>query len=90
MGAVKEYYMHKKQLGLYLGSISDYKNICAYDETAIKTYKDKKVKDFLLKLIEAMNLGNHDNSDAMSDYFDVGWLAYINVGSWKKPYIYEA
>lgn len=38
------------------------------------------------ELFAAMMVGNHDNSDSQSDYFDVGWYAYINVGHWDKPY----
>lgn len=29
---------------------------------------------------DAMMVGNHDNSDPMTDYFDVGWYIDINVG----------
>ena len=43
-------------------------------------------KEFLLKLKDAMNVGNHDNSDITTDYFDVGWYIHINIGKWNKPY----
>ena len=43
-------------------------------------------KEFLLKLKDAMVVGNHDRSDSMTDYFDVGWYIGINVGKWDKPY----
>lgn len=43
-------------------------------------------KDFLLEVLEVMNKGNHDNSDIMTDYFDVGWYVNINIGNWDKPY----
>jgi hypothetical protein len=46
-----------------------------------------EVKQFLLELREAMMTGNHDNSDVMTDYFDVGWYISINVGKWNKPYV---
>lgn len=46
-----------------------------------------KAKDFLGELIAAMNNGNHDNSDIMTDYFDVGWYIHINIGRWNKPYV---
>ena len=46
-----------------------------------------KVKTFLEKLKNAMMKGNHDNSDIMTDYSDVGWYVEINVGQWDKPYI---
>lgn len=48
---------------------------------------DGECKDFVLALIEAMNVGNHDRSDIQSDHFDVGWYTDINIGKWNKPYI---
>ncbi len=44
-------------------------------------------KAFLREVIDAMNVGNHDNSDIMTDYFDVGWYVNVNVGKWNKPYV---
>ena len=41
---------------------------------------------FLSEVIPAMNVGNHNRSDIMSDYFDVGWYVDINIGQWNKPY----
>src|SRR5882762_8350985 len=32
---------------------------------------------FLSELIPALNVGNHDRSEAQSDYFDVGWYTDI-------------
>jgi hypothetical protein len=46
-----------------------------------------KVRDALKELKAAMMVGNHDNSDIMTDYFDVGWYIDINVGKWNKPYV---
>lgn len=43
-------------------------------------------KECLKEIIDAMNVGNHDNSDIMSDYHDVGWYIEINIGKWDKPY----
>ncbi len=42
---------------------------------------------FLQELHDAMSVGNYNRSDAMSDYFDVGWYTTINVGKWNKPFI---
>lgn len=36
----------------------------------------------------AMNVGNHDNSDPMTDYYDVGHYVHIGVGDYNKPYVY--
>lgn len=44
-------------------------------------------RTFLLELRDAMNVGNHNNSDCMTDYFDVGWYVDINIGNWGRPYI---
>ena len=41
---------------------------------------------FLSEVIPAMNSGNHDNSNAQIDYFDVGWYTDVNIGDWDKPY----
>jgi len=43
-------------------------------------------KKFLTELLSAMNEGNHDRSDIMTDYFDVGWYNDIRIGEWDKPY----
>ena len=49
-----------------------------------------KAKEFLKEVLAAMNKGNHDNSDAMTDYFDVGWYVDVNIGRWNQPYVYVA
>lgn len=41
---------------------------------------------FLTELRDAMMNGNHDNSDSMTDYFDLGWFTKINIGRFDKPY----
>jgi hypothetical protein len=45
-----------------------------------------KALNFLMEVVPALNAGNHDRSDIMSDYFDVGWYVDVNVGKWNKPY----
>jgi hypothetical protein len=46
-------------------------------------------REALHELVEAMNKGNHDNSNPMVDYFDVGWYVTIQIGSYVKAYEYE-
>ena len=50
--------------------------------------------DVSLPIIEAINRclyeGNHDRSDAMSDYFDVGWYVSLKIGRWDKPFVCTA
>ena len=45
---------------------------------------------FLSEVIPAMMIGNHDRSDAMTDYFDVGWYIDVNIGRWNNPYVLAA
>ena len=54
-----------------------------------KSHYEGVALDFLAELLPAMNEGNHDNSDIMTDYFDVGWYVDVNIGRWNKPYILE-
>ena len=46
-------------------------------------------RKFLSEVIPLMNSGNHDNSNAQVDYFDVGWYVDVNIGKWNKPYVLE-
>jgi hypothetical protein len=50
---------------------------------------DGNAKAFLTEVYAAMMMGNHDNSDIQTDYFDVGWYVDINIGKWNAPYILE-
>jgi len=38
------------------------------------------------KIVKALNLNNHDNSDVMTDYFDVGHYVNLNIGKYNKPF----
>jgi len=53
----------------------------------IKNHFTGKSQKFLLEVYAAMMTGNHDNSDIMTDYFDIGWYCDINIGQWNKEYI---
>ena len=63
----------------------------AKDYIQVNTYWLKenfsgKALKFMEEAYKAMMAGNHNNSDIMTDYFDVGWYADINVGKWNKGY----
>jgi len=45
-----------------------------------------ELNEFFAEAFRILNEGNHDRSDIMSDYFDVGWYVDINIGKWNKPY----
>jgi hypothetical protein len=38
------------------------------------------------RIKDAMNMGNWDKSDIMTDYFDVGHYVHIHIGKWNKPF----
>lgn len=40
----------------------------------------------LQNIMDALNTDNHDNSDIMTDYFDVGHYVDLQFGSWDKPF----
>lgn len=41
----------------------------------------------LVAIAEALNTGNYDNSEIMTDYFDVGHYVDISFGRWDKPFV---
>jgi hypothetical protein len=46
----------------------------------------RETHPYLQQIYSIANAGNHDNSDSMTDYFDVGWYVWLSVGSWDKEY----
>lgn len=76
-----------------LDLMSDIKNMCSYDvehhnisHTRVENFTGRN-REFVTKLQQLANIGNHNNSDLMTDYFDVGWYVDIHVGRFQKPYI---
>lgn len=54
-------------------------------------FKDKclneEVKNTLEKIVNAMNGQNYNNSDVMTDYFDVGYYTELRFGKWDKEFV---
>lgn len=46
----------------------------------------RETHPYLQQIYSIANSGNHDNSDLMTDYFDVGWYVWLQVGDYNKPY----
>ena len=44
--------------------------------------------EFLNDAFRILNNGNYNNSDSMTDYFDIGFYVDINIGKFQKPYIF--
>lgn len=49
-------------------------------------FEDEVVTEVFAKILDALNLDNHDNSDIQTDYFDVGHYVDINIGNWERPF----
>lgn len=55
-------------------------------------YKDNlkaqpaELLNLLTSIVNAMNVDNFDDSDAMSDYFNVGYYITVQFGKWDKPF----
>jgi hypothetical protein len=47
---------------------------------------DECVADVFEQIFAALNTNNHDNSDLMTDYFDVGHYVDVHIGRWNKPF----
>ena len=62
---------------------TDYHQVNTYH---VDKFHKGNARKFLTEVIAAMNVGNHDRSDIMTDYFDVGWYVNVNIGRWNKPY----
>ena len=68
------------------------RNYMSVNEYWLDDHYDGGVLAFLTELKTAMNatpdgtIANYNNSDIMTDYFDVGWYITINIGKWDKPY----
>jgi hypothetical protein len=49
-----------------------------------------KSKQFLTEAFDALkSAGYYNNTDASVDYFDTAYYYNINIGNWKKPYVFE-
>ena len=47
-----------------------------------------KYIDVLNRILDIVNCENYDNSDIMTDYFDVGYYVHFYIGSWNRPFQY--
>jgi hypothetical protein len=74
----------------------DFGECCSVNEYRIEQDFRGVAAKVLTELKDALNgkgstVRNHDNSDVMTDYFDVGWYIKISIGKWNKPYkLYNA
>ncbi len=66
---------------------SDLKNNKEINIYSLNQYKQHT--EFFQKLVNIVMAGNHNNSDTMTDYYDVGWYVTLRVGKYDKDHILE-
>lgn len=76
-------YFNKNQNGIREG----YYSANPHPSWLVLHFKEGEVLNTILKIIEALNTDNYDNSDSMTDYFDVGHYIHLEFGRWNKPFI---
>ena len=80
-------------LDLYKAGEREHVDISNREWTPVSPWDNKifatapVIKEIFAKIIKAMNLDNHDNSDPMTDYSDVGHYVDIRIGEWCKPFV---
>lgn len=53
-------------------------------------YKDNpEAAEFLQQVMNIVDKGNYNNSDYMTDYYDVGYYVDLEIGQWDKPYVVD-
>ena len=55
-----------------------------------RAFANDGLADIFIAINGAMNSGNHNNSDATTDYFDVGWYTSMKIGAWNRPFVCTA
>ena len=48
---------------------------------------DPAVANAFGAILAALDTDNHDRSDSMTDYFDVGHYVELRIGRWDKPFV---
>ena len=55
-----------------------------------ESFADGALLETFRKISAALNTDNHDRSDIMTDYFDVGHYVDLQIGRWDRPFICTA
>ena len=58
------------------------------NEFQVATQFPGEIGKIFADIVAALNTGNHDNSDLMTDYFDVGHYISLRIGDYGKPFRY--
>lgn len=61
----------------------DYEQVNHY---YIKDHYQGEIAEVLNTIHDIISKGNYDNSDYMTDYFNVGWYMSISIGAWDRHF----
>jgi len=50
-------------------------------------FNEGQTVELIGKIVDALNTDNYNNSDSMTDYFDVGHYVELRFGKWDQPFI---
>jgi|SRR5437660_2545464 len=56
------------------------------NEYYLQNQYDEPLLSVFLAIRKALNTDNYDRSDVQTDYFNVGFYAYMHIGRWNKPF----
>jgi len=46
-------------------------------------------REAINSIFEMISSDNYNNSDSMTDYFDVGFYMNLSIGKWDKPFLFK-
>lgn len=52
--------------------------------------QEESMRETFIKIVDALNTGNYDRSDLMTDYHDCGHYVELFIGSYDQPFVCTA
>lgn len=92
-GLIHKYYLEDHENRLQSGLYSHEPELREHYQVhhgSVGKYFEGDLLNLFKEIVACLNLNNYDNSDIMTDYFDVGHYVDINVGVFGKPFRYNA
>lgn len=82
-------YVDPNHIAAYIGELEHGEvEYFQLNEFQVATQFPGEIGATLAKIVAVLNTGNYDNSDLMTDYFDVGHYISLRIGDYGKPFRY--
>lgn len=59
--------------------------VASSDLDVSEIFNMDRAQEVIDNIVRAINSENYDESDSMTDYFNVGYYVHLNFGKWNKP-----